>query len=440
MSELKIYAVVGRPVLHSHSPRIFNLWFRASGMNAVYTRLVARSAEDAVRTARAMKLAGINVTSPYKEEIMDLLDGADAHAAKIGAVNCVVPRKTRLWGYNTDFLGAVRALTRSGVDPRGKNIAILGAGGAARSAAYGLMRRRAARVTILNRTEERARNAARAFGCDSAPLERADDVIRKSDILISCISSRAASHETYLRNKKLVVLRADYRDSPPLTGRSRRKYPLIGGQEWLIGQAVPAFRHFTGRNLPARLEGMARAMDLSTRPAEKPNIALVGFMGSGKTATGRVLARKMGWDLVDTDTEIEKRSGMSVPKMFKTRGETFFREMEKSLIAGLVPSAKGKIFSLGGGAVLDEDTRSLLTRHCQVIWLWTTLETALARIDLPSRPVLHAAGGERAIERAYKARFRACARAADLVLATDDPTPEETGERIRYEMAQTFED
>jgi shikimate dehydrogenase len=409
-------------------------------MNAVYTRLAAGSAEDAVRTARAMKLAGINVTSPFKEEIMDFLDGADVHAAKIGAVNCVVPRKTRLWGCNTDYLGAVRALTRNGVDPRGKNIAILGAGGAARSAAYGLMRRRAARVTILNRTEERARNAARAFGCDSAPLERADDVIRKSDILISCISSRATSHETYLRNKKLVVLQADYRDSPLLTGRSRRKYPLIGGQEWLIAQAVPAFRHFTGRTLSTRLERMARAMDLSTRPAGKPNIALVGFMGSGKTATGRVLARKMGWGLVDTDAEIGKRSGMSVPKMFTSRGEPFFREMEKSLIARLVPSAKGKIFSLGGGAVLDEDTRALLTHHCQVIWLWTTLETALARIDLPSRPVLHAAGGERPIERAYQARFRACALASDLVLATDGPTPEETGERIRYEMDQAFED
>ncbi len=176
------------------------------------------------------------------------------------------------------------------------------------------------------------------------------------------------------------------------------------------------------------------------KTGEKPNIALVGFMGSGKTATGRVLARKMGWDLVDTDAEIEKRSGMPIPKMFATRGEPFFREKEKSLIARLVPSAKKKIFSLGGGAVLDEDTRSLLVSHCRVIWLWISLETALARIELSSRPVLHAAGGERALPQSYQARSRACALASDLVLNTDGPSAEETGERIRYEMDQTFED
>ena len=80
-----------------------------------------------------------------------------------------------------------------------------------------------------------------------------------------------------------------------------------------------------------------------------------------------------------------------------------------------------------------------MARHCRVIWLWTPLETALARIDFASRPVLQAAGGERAIARAYRDRFYACARTADLILCTDRLPFEAVAERIRYEMDQAFE-
>jgi shikimate dehydrogenase len=440
MSELKVYAVAGRPVLHSLSPGLFNPWFRAAGLNAVYTRLAANSAEDAIRTARAMKLAGLNVTSPFKEDIMGFLDGVDAAAAKIGAVNCVVARNGRLRGFNTDWIGAVRALIRNGADPRGKRIAVLGAGGAARAAAYGLIKRGAARVTILNRTEERARDAARALECDAAVIGRAGAIIRKSDILVSCVSSRAFPLDACLPSGKPVVLRADYRDSSPAAGRSRHSARPIDGREWLIEQAIPAFRLFTGRAIPARLAKAARAAVFDAEPDEKSNVALVGFMGSGKTATGRALARALGWGFVDTDAEIEARAGMPIPKIFATRGEPVFRGLEKSLIAGLVPAAKKDVFSFGGGAVLDRDTRALIARRCRVIWLWTSLETALARIDSTSRPVLRAADGERAIKRAYRSRFRASARVADLILSTDGPSPDEAAERTRYEMDQAFED
>jgi len=438
MSDLKIFAVVGRPVLHSLSPPLFNIWFRAERINAVYTRLAAASAEDAVRTARAMKLAGFNVTSPFKEEIVSFLDGVDVHAARIGAVNGVVVRNARWMGFNTDYLGVVRALTRNGTDPRGKRAAVVGAGGAARGAAYGLLRRRA-QVTFLNRTEDRAREAARSLGCAFAPIRRAKGVIRGSDILISCVSSRTVPLERYHRDGQ-PYMRADYRSSRPNAGLKRPADHSIDGLEWLIEQAIPAFRRFTGRPLPARLARSARAANFAGRLAGRANIALVGFTGSGKTATGRALARILGWDLVDTDAEIEKASGMSIPEIFAMRGEPFFRNMEKSLIAECAPAAKNTIFALGGGAVLDRGTRGLLTRHCHVIWLWTSLESALARIDLQSRPVLAAAGGERAIEQVYRARFRASARMADLVLNTDGPLPVETAERIRYEVDQTFED
>jgi shikimate dehydrogenase len=440
MSELKIYAVTGKPVLHSRSPAIFNSWFRAAGLNAVYTRLAAGDAGDAIRTARAMKLAGLNVTSPFKEKIMGFLDGADAHASRIGAANCVIREGNRLLGTNTDFVGVVRALKKNGVDPRNQSVAILGAGGAARAAAYGVLRARAAGVTFLNRTEDTAKKASIGLGCDYAPWERAGRVIGQSDILVSCVPSGPNWNSVHRSKGARVVLQADYRSAPDQITISRRGQAFIRGYDWLVYQAVPAFRLFSGRTPSYRQISKAFEGDLAERPSNKANVALVGFMGSGKTAIGRILSTDMGWEFVDTDAEIEKSTGMTVPEIFAKRGEPYFREKEKSLIDALVPPASNKVFSLGGGAILNEDTRALLTRHCRVLWLWAPLRTALARIDAGTRPVLKRADGERAIRRAFQIRSEACARASDLVLNTETASPEVLAERIRYEMDQALGD
>jgi shikimate dehydrogenase len=439
MSELKIYAVTGKPILHSLSPVIFNAWFRSAKMNAVYTRLAAEDAEDAVTTARAMKLAGLNVTSPFKEEIMRFLDGADAHASKIGAVNCVIRRGTWLRGCNTDFIGVVRSLRKNGIDPANRRVAILG-GGAARAAAYGVLRARAAGVTFLNRTAAGAENASIRMGCDFVPLDQADRVIARSDIFISCVPSPPGWNPGRFLKSGAVALQADYRNDSPQAKRGPGKPALVDGREWLLYQAVPAFRLFTGRRPSPRQIQKTEERIASAAPQSKTNIALVGFMGSGKTAIGRILSKMMGWDFVDTDAEVERLAGMTVPEIFARRGEPFFRQRERSLIRTLVPSASRKVFSLGGGAVLNEESRSLLSRHCHVVWLWVSLETALARIDLASRPVLRAARGERAVRRAFRSRSEACARIADLVLSSETASPEASAGRIRHEMDPSFED
>lgn len=432
--------MTGRPVLHSLSPQIFNFWFRADGQDAVYTRLAAGSAGQAVKTAKAMGLAGLNITAPYKEDVPLVLDGADVHALRIGAANCAIRRGRELWGYNTDFVGAVAALTENGIDPGGRRIAILGAGGAACAAAYGLKRSRAASVTLLNRSEGRAKSASARIGCDYAPLERAEQVMLRSDILVACIPPGSTLDAVRRLNKRLVVLQADYRPLGPRRGSSFRQQILISGLQWLLYQAVPAYRLFTGRKLSSRLVKLARESLLGERPRAKANIALVGFMGSGKTTVGRMLSKKMGWGLIDSDAEIEKQCGMTVPDIFRELGEPVFRAKEKALVKARLPAARKKIFSLGGGALLDPETRSLVAEHCLVVWLWVSLAGALGRIDLSTRPVLGSSHSERAAERAFQVRVPGYARASDLVLDAEAAPPQELAGRLCYEMDQTFGD
>lgn len=440
MSEQKIFAVAGSPVLHSRSPQIFNFWFESEGVNAVYIRLAAGSAEDAVKTAKAMELSGMNVTAPFKERIMDFLDGTDTHAAMIGAVNCVVRRGLELWGDNTDFLGAVRALRKNGVNPRSKAVAIFGAGGAARAAAYGLKRSGASRVIFLNRTEGRAQEAAADLGCDYAPFKFADRVVRQSDIIISCIPGISSSPFHGPLKKGQVWLRADYRNSVSEEKRGQMPCRILDGWEWLLHQAAPAFSRFTGSKLSAKLRMGPPGLASFGRAVDKAHIALVGFMGSGKSTVGRILAESLHLEFVDTDQEVERRSGMSVLEIFRKKGEKFFREMEKSAISALL-SRKGKmVLALGGGSALNAETRLLLSRNCLVVWLWVSLGTALGRIDVRSRPILYTADREGAARQAFADRRWSYAKTADLILSTDTASREEIARRIRNEIYQALAD
>lgn len=440
MSEIKIFAVAGKPVLHSLSPKIFNFWFRAAGINAVYLCLAAHSAEDAVKTMKAMKLSGLNVTSPFKEKIIDFLDGTDGHAEKIGAVNVVVARGSRLWGFNTDFVGVRQAFRSHGVDPRGQRVAILGAGGAARAAAYGLKRSRAARVTIVNRTEENARRAAFGLGCTFAPFASAERVMRRSDLLVFGIPPNPDFFPLHLLTGRQIALQASYQDIASRKGIAAPANRIISGLDWLLYQAVPAFHRFTGRKVSLSLVKSVQACGWAEPPAAKPLIGLVGFMGSGKTTVGRLLAERLGWHFMDTDQEVEKSAGMTVPRIFKKKGEAFFREKERMVVETCIPAVRNTVVAFGGGAVLDPKIRSLIRRRCHVIWLWASLESALARIDTASRPLLDSGDPAGAAQRAFRIRRRAYAITSDLILNTEAATPQGSAGRIIYEMDQAFKD
>lgn len=434
MSEAQIFAVAGNPVLHSRSPLIFNFLFKEMGIDATYTRILVQNAGEAVQTANSVGMEGLNITSPFKNEIIPFLDGTQEPVLTVDAVNCVVRENGRLVGYNTDTIGAVQALQKNGFRLKDKKIVILGAGGAARAAAGGFIKAEAESVTLVNRNRERARKAAERLGCDSEGLDNLKDILARIDILVSCVPSVSDLLEPSALRKDLVVMDANYKDSLLIPMASEKGCRVINGMDWLLYQALPSFELFTHKKTPLPLVKRIRELLRSGPGTEKSNIAIIGFMGSGKTHVGKTLAAKTARPFIDTDTLIEETVGSSIPDIFREKGEDFFRQAEKSVIKSVLSSTGNSVISLGGGSVLDPENQSLIREHCLSIWLWVTPETALKRINLFSRPLLNVPQTEKKATSMLEQRKSLYAKTADLVVNTETGDRDDLAQRILNEM------
>jgi 3-dehydroquinate dehydratase/shikimate dehydrogenase len=257
----RIYGVVGGAVRKSLSPLLHNQAFAARGVDAVYVPLQAEAMETFMKALPALGLAGFSVTRPYKVEILPHLHEVEESAAQCGSVNTVVVDEGTLRGSTTDGIGVVGPLKKRG-ELKGKAVVMVGAGGAARSAALAL-RRKGARVTLLARNPRQAVEAAAAAGCAPGALE---DLPRHLwDILINAtpVGSAAAPAETPVP-KKLhrpgsIVLDMVY---DPLETRLLREARAAGcttidGLEMLLAQAMAQFETWTG--LEAPVEAMTAA-------------------------------------------------------------------------------------------------------------------------------------------------------------------------------------
>ncbi len=162
--DTRLYAVFGDPVSHSLSPVMHNCAFRQLGYNGVYVAIRVRDIAAAVSAVRCLSIHGVSITVPHKTSVIPFLDHIDPVAADIGAINTIVNQEGRLWGYNTDARAAIWAL-REMVNLTGRQVAILGAGGAARAVGFGLVGEKAP-IVIVNRTPARGRQLAEMLGAD----------------------------------------------------------------------------------------------------------------------------------------------------------------------------------------------------------------------------------------------------------------------------------
>ncbi len=164
------------------------------------------------------------------------------------------------------------------------------------------------------------------------------------------------------------------------------------------------------------------------------SIVLIGYRGTGKTAAARLLGQRLDWTSVDTDEEIERRSGMSIAEIFQRNGEDAFRDMEVEVIAELAQRPQC-VLALGGGAVMREENRQALSRCGHVVWLRARAETIHHRTgsdpaSRSQRPNLTARGGLGEIRRLLSQRTPVYERCADQIIDTDGKTPEEVADEI----------
>src|ERR1700704_3455072 len=178
----RIYGVAGDPIGHSLSPVIMNAAMRRENVNGVYLALHAKTLKDLLYCVREIPIHGLSITMPYKQAILEYLDNTDAHTTKIGACNTVVRGQDgKLYGFNTDTAGVVRPLEQR-ITIEGAKVLVLGAGGAARAAVFGL-KERGAEIWILNRTSVKAQKLARS--ARARTLKRPDLKKLSFDVIIN---------------------------------------------------------------------------------------------------------------------------------------------------------------------------------------------------------------------------------------------------------------
>jgi 3-dehydroquinate dehydratase/shikimate dehydrogenase len=257
----RVYGLLGSDVLRSLSPAIQNRAFAERGEDAVYVPLPAESMAAFASALPDLALSGFSVTRPYKGEILPHLESVTPNAAEAGSVNTVVARDGRLVGLGTDGDGVLVPLRRR-LDPAGRVVAIVGAGGAARAAAFALVRA-GARVTVLARRAAQAAEVAAATGCASAGLDGLAGLAW--DVLVNAtpLGSGAFPGETPVPAEALrpgaVVFDMVYepRETPLVAAARAKGCRTIDGVEMLVAQAVGQFEAWTGA--PAPVEAMTEA-------------------------------------------------------------------------------------------------------------------------------------------------------------------------------------
>ncbi len=266
---MDVYGLVGHPVEHSLSPPMHEAAYDALGLDARYVTFDVAPADlpAAVRGAAALGVAGLNVTVPHKEAVLDLVD-PDSLVARVGAVNTIVfPDDGPPTGHNTDADGAVRALREAGADLSGATAVVVGAGGASRAVTVGLLDA-GATVRVANRTLSRAEGLVRDLGDDAAvtahPLDALPELLSDATVLVNATTVGMEEDRSPVPadalHGDLTVLDAVY---APLSTRllsdaADRGATTVDGGRMLLHQGTAALERWTGREAP--VAAMERAL------------------------------------------------------------------------------------------------------------------------------------------------------------------------------------
>ena len=350
--------LLGRKLGHSFSPRI-----HASLGDYSYDLFeVEPDALDAFMTGEPF--GALNVTIPYKRDVIPYCAELSEAARRIGSVNTLVRRPDgTLFGDNTDAAGFEAMLDRLNVSPAGKKALVLGSGGASLTVQHVLKVRGAAEVVVISRSgEDNYEN-----------LERhADARVLVNTTPVGMYPNNGTAPLDIARLPKLeAVLDVIYNPARTrlMQDAAARGIPCIGGLVMLVEQARAASERFTGNTIPIERTNEV----LASLREESQNIVLVGMPGSGKSTVGRKIAEKTGRQLVDVDDVIVQNIGMSIPEYFELHDEPAFRAEETRAIAEVCKQS-GLVIATGGGCITQSRNYDLLHQNGVVIFLQRDLE------------------------------------------------------------------
>ena len=410
MNDELTYGCIGEHLPHSFSKEIH-------GQIGGYAyELKELTPEELPAFMAARSFHGINVTIPYKQAVIPFLDEIDETARAIGAVNTVVNRNGKLYGFNTDLDGLTRLIRRIGLDLSGKKVLIPGTGGTSRTASFAAEKLGAREIHKISRT---GRDGSLTY--EEALRDHADAEIILNTTPCGMYPEPDAQPlplEPFHRLEGVAdVIYNPLRTRLVLDARGRG-IPAEGGLYMLVAQAVRASEHFLDTAYPDGLTD--RIYERILR--QKENIVLIGMPGSGKSAVGRILAEKTGRSLADTDQLITEKAGKPIPDIFRENGEPAFRDLESEIIRELSKQG-GQIISTGGGAVLRPENVNALRQNGRLFWLDRDPE---ALVPTDDRPLADTAEKMKQLYRVREPIYRA---AADEIIPVTG-TPENAADNI----------
>ncbi len=319
----------------------------------------------------------INVTIPYKTDVIKYLDSISDVAKTIGAVNTIVNKNGKLYGYNTDFYGMRDLLQKHGIDPKGKYCAILGTGGTSKTAKAVLESLGAKEIVIVSRKS--------GNGC--IDYEQFVNEYKHTQIIINTtpcgmypnISESAVDISGFDALEGVADAVYNPLNSLLVVNAKERGINATGGLYMLVSQAVYAVGFFCDKDVDTKITDTV----FNELKFQKQNIVLCGMAGCGKSTLGKIIANKLGLEFYDSDDEIVKVANKSIPEIFAESGEAEFRKIESQVIFELSKKT-GVVIATGGGAVLKEQNVLNLKQNGAVIYL----DRPLADIKpTPDRPL-----------------------------------------------------
>ena len=395
--------LIGEHLGHSFSPLI-----HACLADYSYT-LTEISPEGLKGFVASRQLDAYNVTIPYKKAIMPYLDVISPEAIAIGAVNTVVQRDGKLYGYNTDYFGFCYMLDSSGIDPRGKKVLVLGAGGASATVCAAMKDRGASEIVTLDSKQNTPENIR--LHSDAEIIVNATPVGTYPHNLVSPVSL-----EQFSRLCGVLDLIYNPARTALLLEAEKLGIPNINGLPMLVAQAVRASELFTGeKTADSVYREIIRKISDDTE-----NIILIGMPGSGKTTAARIIAEKLSRPFLDSDEVFCEKFGRTPAEVITADGEDTFRQMESEVIAELGKQS-GSVIACGGGVVTRERNYAPLHQNGVIVFL----ERALENLSKRGRPISESTS----VEELYNSRINAYNAFADLVVQSTE-IPEKTADLI----------
>ena len=391
------YGCIGEVLKHSFSREIH-------GKLGDYKYELLELTRDELKSfMEKREFKAINVTLPYKEAVIPYLDEIDGRAREIGAVNTVINRGGRLFGYNTDFFGMDALTQKNNISLLEKKVAILGTGGTSKTALAVAEAGGAAEVFKVSRS---GRDGAITY---EELYERHSD----TDVIINTTPAGMFPNvfdcpvDLNRFPSLYAVIDAVYNPlrTPLILGALEHGAIAEGGLYMLVAQAFRAAELFLGEKIErTRLDEIFTQM-----VKKKESIVLIGMPASGKSTIGRIIAKSLSRPFIDTDTLTAEREGKSIPEIFEQCGEDYFRDAESAAVK-IAAAECGAVIATGGGAILREENVKALRENGRIYFIDRPKEKLVPTLDRPLSST------KEAIEKRFAERYPIYCNTADVII------------------------